>query len=118
MKKISYLFVIYVSVISLLFTHTVPVYAGIVDTRELLNEIHVEQSKERLLDILSRKDARMLLEQNGVTHEQAQERINSMTNVEIHQLAQDFENLPAAGNVGTAAALLILILVILVLALR
>ena len=84
----------------------------------MLNEIHVEQSKERLLNVLSREDARILLEQNGVTSEQAQERIHAMTDAEIHQLAQNFENLPAAGSVGTAAALLILILVILVLALR
>ncbi len=117
MKNFSYLFVVYISVFSLLFTHTVPVYAGVVGTGQLLDEYHVEHKRERLLSIVTRVDAQVLLEQNGVSTELAQERINAMTDAEIQMFADKFEDLPAAGSVGTAAALLILILLILVLAL-
>jgi hypothetical protein len=94
------------------------VYAGIVGTSELFHQERSSQQRENLYSILDRDDARILLEQNGVTTEQAQQRIQAMTDTEVRMLTQQFENLPAAGSVGTAAALLILILLILILALR
>jgi len=52
-----------------------------------------------------------------VTTEQAQERIDSLTDEEIRVFAQNFENLPAAGGIGGAAAILILVLLVIILAL-
>ena len=117
MNKASYLLVVYISVFSLIFIHMAPAYAGVVGTHQLLNEFSLEQDRANLLDIVSYEDAQILLEQNGVTSEQAQERINAMTDAEVQMYAQNFGNLPA-GGVGSAAAILILILLILVLALR
>ena len=117
MNRVSYLLVVYISVFSLLFMHFAPAYAGVVRTHQLLNEFSLEQDRVNLLNIVTREDAQILLEQNGVTTDQAQERINAMTDFEVQMFAQNFENLPA-GGIGSAAALLILILLILVLALR
>ena len=117
MKNITNLFVIYICVFSLLFVHTAPIHAGVIGTEILFEEFHNENNRELLLGILEREDAQVLLVQNGVSAELAQARINSMTDSEVQMLVNNFEDLPAAGSIGTAAALVILILVILVLAL-
>ena len=117
MKNISKLFVIYSCIFSFLFMHTMPAYAGVIGTVQLFDEYQVEHKKEQLLNAVAREDVRTLLEQNGVSTELAHARINAMTDAEVQMLADNFEGLPAAGSIGTAAALLILILVIMVLAL-
>jgi len=101
---------IYVSVISLMFSQTMPAYAGLVETEKFMAEQYGEVDRESLRNILDRDEARTLLEKHGITHKQAQERINAMTDREVRVFAQKFEELPAAGGVGVAAVVLILVL--------
>ena len=103
--------VIYLSAFTLLFSQAMPVHAGIISTEQLMNQQLVEADQKTLLNLLDREDVRILLEKKGVTTEQAQERINHMTDQEIRTLAQKFEEQPAPGSIGVAAAVLILILV-------
>jgi hypothetical protein len=117
MSKYSNLAIIYACVFALIFTHSMPAYAGIVGTNEIFQEQYIDLKRQNLYQILDRTEARSLLEIHGVTAEQAQERINAMTEEEISMLAQNFEDLPAAGGIGGAVAILILVLLVIVLAL-
>ena len=101
--------VIYLSAMALLFSQTIPAYAGVIGTEQFLNQQVSEINRDTLSEIFSRDEARMLLEKHGVTSEQAQARINAMTDEEVRIFAQKFEELPA-GGVGIVAAVLILVL--------
>jgi len=118
MSKFSQLAFIYVCVFALVSTHTMPAFAGVIGTNKILQQQYSDLNRESVYKILDRTDARNLLEQHGVTAEQAQERIEAMTDEEVRILAQKFEDLPAAGGIGSAAAILILVLLIIILALR
>ena len=82
MNRASYFLVVYINVFSLLFMHMAPAYAGVVGTNQLLDEIYLEQGRKKLHNIVTREDANVFLKQNGVSTEQAQERINAMTDIE------------------------------------
>lgn len=117
MNKYSHIVIVYICAFALLFSNTMPVYAGVVETSEIFQQQYTDLKRDGLYKILNRADAQNLLELNGVTSEQAHERINSLTDEEVRMLSQKFEDLPAAGGIGGAAAILILVLLIVILAL-
>jgi hypothetical protein len=108
--------VVYVCVLTLLFAQTMPVYAGLISTDQIMYQQLLDRDRARLQVMLERKEAQVLLENHGVSTLHAQERINAMTDSEVQMFAEKFDNLPAAGDIGGAAALLILVLVIIILA--
>lgn len=110
MRNILNIAVIYISALTLLFSQTMPAYAGLIGTEQFMNQQLVELDRETLRNVFDRDEARTLLEKHGITHEQAQERVNAMTDQEVRLFAQKFEEQPAAGSVGIVAALLIIVL--------
>ncbi len=102
--------IIYLSSMALVLSQAMPAYAGLIGTEQSMAQQLVDQDRDILRNMIKRDEAQKLLENYGVTYEQAQERINAMTNEEVRIFAQQLEELPAAGGVGIAAALLILIL--------
>ena len=117
MRNILNILVVYISVMALVISQTMPAYAGLIETDQFLTEQVANQDRETIYEIINRNEARDLLEQNGVSKEQAQERIAALTDEEVRVLAQKFEELPAAGGIGGGAALLILVLLVIILAL-
>ncbi len=106
---------IYLSSMALVFSQTMPVYAGFIGTEQFMTQQEVNQDRDTLRTMIKQDEAQKLLENYGVTAEQAQERINAMTNEEVRVFAQQLEELPAAGGVGIVAALLILVLLFIIL---
>lgn len=102
--------VVYISALVLIFSQAMPAYAGLIGTEQFMNQQMVDQDREVLRNVLERSEAQSLLEKHGVTTKQAQVRIDAMTDAEVRILAQRFEELPAAGNFGVVAAVLIVIL--------
>jgi hypothetical protein len=92
------------------------VYAGLISTDQIMHQQSLDRDRTTLRVMLERKEAQILLENHGVSTLQAQERINAMTDAEVRLFAEKFQNLPAAGGLGGAAAILILVLVIIILA--
>lgn len=117
MRNILNIVVVYISVTALFVVQTMPAYAGLVGTDQFLAEQVTSQDREVLYELLNRDEAQKLLEKNGVSKEQAQERIAALTNEEVRMFTQKFEELPAAGGIGAAAAILILVLLAIILAL-
>ena len=104
---------IYLLIISFLFVQISPAFAGIVGTDSFLSEQTIQQDRENLSSLMSRDEVRSLLEINGLTVEEAQARVDSLTDIEVKQLAKKFDELPAAGD--AAVVILIIALVVLVL---
>ena len=110
--RLSKLF-IYLLIISFAFVQISPAFAGIVGTDSFLSEQTLQQDRENLRDIMSRDEVRSMLEMNGLTVEEAQARVDSLTDAEVSQMAKKFDELPAAGD--AAVVILIIALVVLVL---
>ena len=107
---------IYLLIVSFTFGQISPAFAGIVGTDQFLTEQTIEQDRENLRMLMARDEVRKLLESNGLTVQQAQERVNSLTDSEVRQLASKFEELPAAGDAWVVIIILALVVVILELA--
>lgn len=104
---------IYVLMLSFTFMQTAPAIAGIVGTDRFLTEQSIQQDRENLRSLMSRDEVRSILQHNGLTVEQAQQRVDVLTDSEVRQLAQRFEELPAAG--GAEVVVLVIILVVIIL---
>ena len=76
------------------------VLAGMIGTDQVIQQQRVFTDKQKIQNTLARKDVKQFLLAHGVTPQQAQQRIDQLTNQEIHQLANEFEELPAAGGAG------------------
>ena len=107
---------IYFVVLFFIFAQTAPAIAGIVGTDKFLTEQSIQQDREELRNLMDRKEVRQLLENNGLTVEIAQERVDSLTDSEVRQLSQQFNELPAAGNAAVVILVIALVVIILELA--
>lgn len=107
---------VYVLVLSFTFSQTAPAIAGIVGTESFLSEQSIQADRENLRSLMARDEVRSLLKNNGLTVSQAQERVDALTDSEVRQLAQKFEELPAAGNAAVVILIVVLVVIILELA--
>ncbi len=98
--------------VSLAFLQISPAYAGIVGTEKSFAEYSAQHDRQVLRDLMARDEARELLATNGLTVEQAQQRVNALTDSEARQLAEKFDEQPAG---GILVALLIIFLVFIIL---
>ena len=107
---------IYVLMLSFTFVQTAPAIAGMIGTDRFLTEQTIQQDRDNLRSLMNRDEVRTLLQHNGLTVEQAQERVEALTDSEVRQLAQNFEQLPAAGDAAVVLLVIALVVIILELA--
>lgn len=107
---------IYVLMLSFTFVQTAPAIAGIVGTDRFLTEQIIQQDRDNLHSFMNRDEVRTLLQYNGLTVGQAQERVEALTDSEVSQLAQQFEQLPVAGDAAVFVLVIVLVVIILELA--
>lgn len=74
--------------------------AGMIATKQVVEQQQVQSNKQKLRAALAREDVKHLLLAHGVTPQQAEQRINQLTNQEVHQLATSFDELPAPAGAG------------------
>ena len=86
--------------------------ANMVETDQAVNHALAEQSRVRIMALVERDDVRARLEAKGVTSEQAQARVNALTDEEAIQVSGKLDQLPAGGDIlGTAVFIFIVLLV-------
>ncbi len=107
---------VYVLMLSFTFVQTAPAIAGIVGTDKFLTQQSIQQDRESLRSLMARDEVRSLLQHNGLTVEEAQQRVDALTDSEVRQLSQRFAELPAAGNAGVVVLIIALVVIILELA--
>ena len=93
-----------------------PAHAVMVDTSQILKENHQENNRDRLRSLVDRVEVRAQLEVWGVDSQIAKSRINSLTDEEVAEILERFDQLPAGGDgfgilVGAALLAFIILLV-------
>jgi hypothetical protein len=92
--------------------HTTAV-AGIVTTTEILDAQQVQQERERIQDWMAREDVRDQLTSLGVDVDDAQARVNNMTDQEVMVMASRMDEMSAGSGTGEIVIIGILVLIIL-----
>ena len=86
--------------------------AAMVETDVVVDHALAEQGRAKIMALVNREDVRAQLEVRGVTTEQAQARVDALTDDEAMQIAGKLDQLPAGGDIlGTAVFIFIILLV-------
>lgn len=86
--------------------------AAMVETDVVVDHALAEQGRARIMAVMNREDVRAQLEVRGVTTEQAQARVDALTDDEAMQIAGKLDQLPAGGDIlGTAVFIFLVLLV-------
>ena len=88
------------------------VQAAIISNNQVIDNIEQTNNKEALLQTIHRIDVQEQLLSMGVNTADIENRINNMTQEEIAQLNQQFDELPAGGSVLGVVLLIFIIFVI------
>jgi regulatory protein YycI of two-component signal transduction system YycFG len=88
------------------------VQAAIISNNQVIDNIEQANNKEALLQTIHRIDVQEQLLSMGVNTADIENRINNMTQEEIAQLNQQFDELPAGGSVLGVVLLIFIIFVI------
>ena len=89
-------------------------FAALVETETMLDMSRGQEARETLKQFMVRKDVRSAIVSQGVDPLEADARLNSLSDAEVIQLADQIDQLPAGGE---ALGLLISVLVIVILVL-
>jgi hypothetical protein len=89
--------------------------AALVETETMLNMSRGQEARDYLRQTLAREDVRSVLIAKGVDPLEAQARIDSLTDAEVMQLADQIEQLPAGGDIfGFVIVVLLIVILVLV----
>jgi hypothetical protein len=89
-------------------------FAAMVDTETMLDISRSQEARETLKQFMVRQDVRSAIVSQGLDPLEADARVNSLSDAEIIQLADQIDQLPAGGE---ALGLLVTVLVIVILVL-
>lgn len=90
-----------------------PLKAELVTTKQVLNQTQADSNRIKVRAFFERADAQHQLEKMGIDARVAKTRVDNLTDEEVAQLAQQIDELPAGGGMGTvfvAAAVVFLVL--------
>jgi hypothetical protein len=89
--------------------------AALVETETMLDMSRSQEARETLKHFMTRDDVRSAIVAQGVDPLEADARINSLTNAEVIQIADQIDQLPAGGDViGLLIAVLVIVILVLV----
>jgi len=89
-------------------------FAALVETETMLDMSRGQEARETLKQFMARKDVRTTIVAQGVDPLEADARLNSLSDAEVIQLADQIDQLPAGGDV---LGLLVTVLVVVILVL-
>ena len=89
--------------------------AALIDTETVLTESHGQESRDYLKQLLAREDIRSALIAEGIDPAEAEARLASLSEIEIIELADQIESLPAGQDAfGLVIAVLVIVILVLV----
>lgn len=89
-----------------------PAQAGMVGTEEIFGQEQISAERARVMDALEREDVRQGLVGLGVDPQAARDRVLSLSDAEVHQMAGRLDQLPAGGDaLGVVVFIFVLLLV-------
>lgn len=100
------------SILAFLSIHMAPLQAAMVDNNQLIAESQHQITKQEVLSQLDRQDVQDRLVAMGVDMDDAKQRIDQMSEQELAQIAQDFEEMPAGSGIIGAMVVIFVVLVV------
>ena len=89
--------------------------AALIDTETVLTESNGQESRDYLKQLLEREDIRSALIAEGIDPAEAEARLASLSELEIIELADQIESLPAGQDAfGLVIAVLVIVILVLV----
>jgi len=90
-------------------------FAALVETETLLDMSRGQEARETIKQFMVREDVRSAIVSQGVDPLEADARLNSLSDAEVIQLADQVEQLPAGGDaLGLAISVLVIVILVLV----
>jgi len=90
-------------------------FAALVDTETMLDMSRGQEARETLKHFMALEDVRTTIISQGIDPLEADARLNSLSDAEVIQLADQIDQLPAGGDVlGLAIAVLVIVILVLV----
>lgn len=90
---------------------TMPLQAAMVTTPDIIASEQAEYDRGQLLELLDREDIQTQLHAMGVSAEHVQDRVNNMTDIEVAQLNEQLQEMPAGGVVGVILVVFIVFVI-------
>ena len=88
--------------------------AQMIGTQSVIAAQRAEAERKKVADFLAREDVQQVMQQHGVNALEAQQRVASLSDDEVAQLAQSIDSLPAGGDgVGTVIGAAVFIFIVL-----
>jgi hypothetical protein len=87
--------------------------AAMIGTESIINTDRGQSSRDYLNNLLAREDIQAALVSQGIDLQEAQNRIDSLSDAEVNDIVDKLEQLPAGGVLGTILIIAFLIFVIL-----
>jgi len=105
---------VFMTIIMLLIsTPYQPVLAAMVGTETILEISKGQEARDYLQQILAREDVQSGLIKQGLDPIEAKRRVESLTDSEVIQLANQIEQLPAGGDaIGAVVGILLIVLLV------
>jgi hypothetical protein len=87
------------------------VHAGLISTDEVVAQ-HTSAERAKVHDFLARADVVEQLQQEGISTQAAQQRVDALTDNEVRNIAGQIDSLPAGATAGGAAVIGLTILLV------
>ena len=87
--------------------------AAMIGTESILNVNRDQSPRDYLNNLLAREDVQAVLVSQGIDPQEAQARIDSLSDVEVNDIVNKLDELPAGGVLGTLLIIAFLVFVIL-----
>lgn len=99
--------------LAMLNTYSLPAYAGVVTTEQLMLQQLESMDREALVSLLDRSEVQQQLVDRGVDPEYAKQRIAALSDAQIEQIKSEIDELPAgSGAVGILIAVLLVLIIL------
>jgi hypothetical protein len=99
--------------LAMLNTYSLPAYAGVVTTEQLMQQQLDSMDRDELVSLLDRSEVRHQLIDRGVDPEHAKQRIAALSDTQIEQIKSEIDQLPAgSGAVGILIAVLLVLIIL------
>ena len=83
-----------------LLASSVNTHAGMIDTDKIVNQQTAKSDLVVIKTALARAEVKQMLRKHGVQPQQIQNRVDQLTEEELHQLATQFSELPTGSGAG------------------
>ncbi len=99
--------------LAMLNTYSLPAYAGVVTTEQLMQQQLESMDRDELVSLLDRGEVRQLLIDRGVDPAFAKQRIAALSDEQIEQVRSEIDQLPAgSGVVGIMIGVLLVLIIL------